>query len=237
MKKNLTLFAACMILAGCAMLTSATVTFGQDLKSQNVFSSSPVLPKDLKRVVVLPLTCEKSRTDLSSGCEILDPILQAELVKTKKFEVVPVGPEMLRTLTGRSAWTGAEVLPTNFFDSLQQAYGCDAVLFCQLTMFHAYEPLAVGWRMKLVDVTTEKIIWAADLVFDASDPAVVKSAEQFQKQQQNVHGETKSFLKNILRVADRQPPSALDDQWMILNSPRSFGQFAAVKLLQTLPER
>ncbi len=237
MKKNLTLFVACVILAGCAMLSSTTIAFGQDIKSQNVFSASPILPKDLKRVAVLPLTCEKSRADLASGCEILDPILQAELVKTKKFEVVSAGSEMLRSLTGQPGWTGAEVLPTNFFDSLQRTYGCDAVLFCQLTMFHAYEPLAVGWRMKLVDATTKKIIWAADLVFDASDPAVVKGAEQFQKQQQNVHGETESLLKNLARVADRQPPSVLDDQWMILNSPRCFSQFSAVKLLQTLPER
>jgi hypothetical protein len=104
-------------------------------------------------------------------------------------------------------------------------------------VFHAYAPLATGWRMKLVDVATKKIIWAADVVFDASDPAVAKSAEQFQKQQQNVHGETKSLFKNLVRVADRQPASALDDQWVMLNSPRHFGQFAAIKLLQTLPER
>jgi hypothetical protein len=40
-----------------------------------------------------------------------------------------------------------------------------------------------------------------------------------------------------LNYADRQPPSALEDQWAILNSPRYFGQFSAVKLLQTLPAR
>ncbi|HUZ08319.1 MAG TPA: hypothetical protein VMV89_12650 [Candidatus Paceibacterota bacterium] len=228
---------ALVILAGCIVLAQVAIASGQDAKSQNVFTASPVLPKDLKRVLVLPLVCEESRADLSGGCEMLDPILQAELVKTKRFEVIAAGSEMLRSLTGQSGWSGAEVLPTNFFDSLQRAYGCDAVLFCQLTVFHAYAPLAVGWRMKLVDATTKKIIWAADMVFDANDPAVVKSAEQFQKLQQNVHGEMKSLLENLMRVADRQPTSALDDQWMILNSPRCFGQYSAAKLLQTLPER
>jgi hypothetical protein len=239
MKKKSTgqMFVMCAILTGCAALMPDAVVFGQDSKTQNVFVSSPVLPKDLKRVVVLPLVCDESRVDLSSGCEMLGSVLQAELVETKKFEVVPAGPEMLRSLTGRSGWTGAEVLPADFFDSLQRAYGCDAVLFCQLTEFRAYAPLATGWRMKLVDARTKKIIWAADEIFDAGVPAVAKAAEHFQARQQDVHGKTRSLLKALLKYADRQPPSALDDQWGILNSPRYFGQFAAEKLLQTLPER
>lgn len=228
---------ACVVLAGWAALTRDTAVFGQDFAAPNVFSAAPVLPKDLKRVVVLPLACEASRVDLSDDCATLDPILQAELVKTKRFAVVSAGPEMLRSLTGRSSWTGGEVLPADFFDSLQRVYGCDAVLFCQLTVFRAYAPLAVGWRMELVDVHTGKIIWAADEVFDASEPAVARGAEQFEKQQQNIHGETRSLLKTLLRYADRQPASALDDQWVILNSPRYFGRYSAVKLLQTLPDR
>lgn len=233
-RKNL---AALAIMAVCAALTEDAVVFGQDSKPQNVFVASPVLPKDLKRIVLLPLVGGESRVDLNSGCEMLDCILQAELVKTKKFEVTPVGPEMLRSLTGRSGWTGSEILPVDFFASLQRAYGCDAVLFCQLTEFRAYAPLAAGWRMKLVDAHTQKIIWAADEVFDAAEPAVAKSAQQFQKQQQNVQGKTRSLLKTLLKYADREPSSALDDQWGILNSPRYFGQYSAEKLLQTLPER
>jgi hypothetical protein len=233
-RKNLAL---CAIITVCAVPTEDAVVFGQDSKPQNVFVSSPVLPKDLKRVVVLPLVGGESRVDLNSGCEMLDCILQAELVKTKKFEVAPASPEMLRSLTGRSGWAGAEVLPADFFGSLQRAYGCDAVLFCQLTEFRAYAPLAVGWRMKLVDAHTQKIIWAADEVFDASEAAVAKGAEQFQKQQQNVQGKTRSLLKTLLKYADREPSSALDDQWGILNSPRYFGQYSAEKFLQTLPER
>jgi hypothetical protein len=161
---------------------------------------------------VLPLARDESHVDLSSGCETLDPILQSELVKTKKFEVVAASPEMLRTLTGRLAWTGAEILPSDFFGSLQRAYGCDAVLFCQLTTFRAYAPLAVGWRMKLVDARTQKIIWAADEIFDAGEPAVAKDAEQFQKQEQNVEGKTTSLFRSLLKYADREPQSALDDQ-------------------------
>lgn len=239
MKKDTTgwSFVASAVLAGYAMLTCDTIAFGQDGKSENVFAASPALPKELKRVLVLPLTCDESRADLLGGCEALDPVLQAELVKTKKFEVVPTSPETMRALTGRFKWTGAEVLQSDFFDSLEKDFGCDAVLFCQLTEFHAYAPLAVGWRMKLVDAHTQKIIWAADQVFDASEPAVVKGAEQFQKTAQNSHGSIKLLLKTLFNYADRQPPSALDDQWAVLNSPRYFGQYSAAQLLLTLPKR
>ena len=51
-RKNLV---ACAIMAICAALAEDAVVFGQDSKPQNVFVSSPVLPKDLKRVLVLPL--------------------------------------------------------------------------------------------------------------------------------------------------------------------------------------
>ncbi|HZL12776.1 MAG TPA: hypothetical protein VFC85_01410 [Verrucomicrobiae bacterium] len=238
MKKKFTsrLLMACMVLFGWALINDESV-FGQDAKPQNVFISSPVLPKDLKRVVVLPLTCKKSGADLLDGCEMLNPVLQAQLVKTKKFEVIPVGSEMLRSLTGKFGWTGAEVLPPDFFNSLEESYGCDAVLFCQLTVFRAYAPLAVGWRMKLVDVHSQKIIWAADEVFDANEPAVARGAEQFEKHQQRIHGETAFLFKAFWKLADREPQPVLDDQWAILNSPRYFGQYSAVKLLESLPER
>src|ERR1700685_3670440 len=170
------LLVVCVVLMSCAGLVRGAGLFEQNSRPENVFSSSSILPADVKRVIELPLACEESRGDLSDGRESLDSILQTELIKTKKFELVSLNARLLKSFTGRSSWTGAEVLPDDFFDSLQRVYGCDAVLFCQLTVFRAYAPLAVGWRMKLVDVHTQKIIWAVDEVFDAGDPAIARSA-------------------------------------------------------------
>jgi hypothetical protein len=175
--------------------------------------------------------------ELANGCEMLDPVLQAELIKTKRFEVVPVGSTALESLTEQPSWTGGEILPAKFFDSLKQAYGCDAVLFCQLTTFQAYAPLAVGWRMKLVDVSTQKIIWAADMVYDAGNAAVAKDAKQFQQQQQGSPSASKKAFNFVSDWIYHGTEPATEDQWIILNSPRLFGEYSAVKLLQTLPER
>ncbi|HEV2329563.1 MAG TPA: hypothetical protein VGY56_12350 [Verrucomicrobiae bacterium] len=108
-----------------------------------------------------------------------EPVLQAELIKTGQFEAVAADSQTLRNCTGRLGWTGEEDLPLNFFDSLKQYYGCDAVLFCHLTVFRSSPPPAIGWRLKLADVKTGQTLWAANDVFDANDPGVAKAAQQF----------------------------------------------------------
>ena len=213
---RLALLAACALFAGCAAPGRTIGMLSPEYRPANTFSYPATLSLNLQRVAVLPLGCEEPRADLPEGCDALNPVLLAELAKLKKFEVVAVNRENLRSRTGRSSWTGAEVLPADFFDSLHRVYGCDAVLFCQLTVFQAYAPLAVGWRLKLVDVRTRQILWAADEVFDAGQQSVLNAAQRYQL----------AHFKN-----------QESDGWSVRNSPRQFGQYAAARLLATLPER
>jgi len=189
-----------------------------DSQPENVFARPAALPPNLRRVAVLPLAAESPDADLPDGCAALQPILFDELVRTEKFEVVSVRPENLRASSGRAAWTGTEPLPREFFDSLRREYGCDAVLFCELTAYHAYAPLAIGWRLKLADARTQKIIWAADTVFDAGQPGVARNAVKFMRQ--------------------RDPAATADEsRWQSANSPRQFGRYTAAEMIGTLPPR
>lgn len=229
------LFAICLLLTG-GILLAGRMDGRADESPTNVFVTSSFMPLEIGRVVMLPLACDESRVDLADGCEKLGPICQAELIKTRRFEVVSADPETLRISTGKSSWTGAEILPGNFFESLNQVYGCDAVLFCQLTTLHAYAPLVVGWRMKLVDSHTKKIIWAADELFDAGNPETAKNAQAYQSHLQQTDVKTKTFFKRLFTFANRETPPVVD-QWDILNSPRFFGRYAAASVLATLPKR
>lgn len=184
----------------------------------NVFAYPPNLSPSLQRVAVLPLAATAAVGDLPEGCEALTPVLWEQLVKSKKFEVVNVTPAQLRRRTGRPAWTGTESLPADFLASLHQEYGCDAVLFSELTAYHAYAPLVVGWRLKLVDVRTGQILWAVDELFDAARPGIASAACHFEKGQQAT-------------------TAASDRRWVVLNSPRRFGGYSAAALLDTLPDR
>jgi len=187
-------------------------------KPDNIFLAGGKLPGDIKRVAVLPLACDGRQTDLAAGRDTLEPVLFAELIRAKHFEVVQISREELWRLTGRADWTGGEILPSEILDSLKKESGCDAVLFCELTEFRAYPPLAVGWRLKLVDVRQKKTLWAGDEHFDAGNPAVIAGARLYLRRGQVV----------------------LDDSaggWLAVNSPRRFGQYSIDSLLGTLPAR
>jgi hypothetical protein len=213
------LFVITAILASCQSIPVQTSVFRRDFKPDNIFVYPPRLALEFRRVAVLPIAAASMDGDLPAGCEALAPVLIEQLVKTKKFEAVPVdGENFLMPRTGRTAWTGRETLPPNFFDDLRREYDCDGVLFAELTTYRAYAPLAVGWRFKLVDARTRQIIWAADELFDASQSDVRRAAVKYN---------------------DKAPisPIVADKDWAMLNSPRRFGRYTAAALLETLPER
>lgn len=179
--------------------------------------AGPVLPESIRRVAVLPLASAPDST-AESGRQTLDPILQAELSKSRLFERVQVTSEQLRQWTGRSEWSSDEQLPLDLLQRIRTATGCDAVLFCRLTQYRPYKPLAIGWNMKLVEVRQPRIWWSVDEVFDAGDPAVVNGARRYYQNQARQTG-------------------PLADSYTILDSPRRFGQYTLATLLGTLIPR
>jgi hypothetical protein len=210
-------------LIGCALLAGCTTpgTPGRTAAGyppENVFMSAPSFMHDLKRVVLLPIACDETRPDLVDAGERFDPVVQAELIKTRRFEVIAASAEVMEIRTGRPTWTGTEVFPAAFFEIIRQVYGADAILFCELTVCRPYAPQAIGWRMKLVDTRTRQTLWAADEVFDAGQPAVVKGLKQYQS-------------------TDLENPARDGEAWRLRNSPGRFGQFAAAEVFATLPIR
>ena len=187
-------------------------------RPDNVFVYPPKLSLNLQRVAVLPLAAETTVGDLPEGCAALASVLSEQLIKSKKFEVVVVDAAALRRRTGQASWTGGENLPPDFLAFLRREYGCDGVLFAELTAYRAYAPLAVGWRLKLVDARSGQIVWAADEMFDAARPNVARAVKRF---------EGPRFTVPFLR----------EESWVAVNSPRQFGRYAAAALLDTLPDR
>jgi hypothetical protein len=208
----------CALLAGCAVGTPRDLVRFKHYQPQNVFVDGSALPKNIRRVVVLPLVCDEKDINLDQGRDQLEPVLVSELVKTKKFEIVSSDSAFLKNRTSRADWTGEEVLPPELFSLLRENSGCDAVLFSRLTVYRAYPPLAVGWRARLVDIQTGKTIWAADEVFDGGEAAVENGARQHQ-------------------LTEERSPGGSPNEWFVQNSPIKFGQYTAARLLATLPSR
>ena len=212
------LFALSGVLASCQSAPLHLGLFRRDYQPDNVYAYPAKLSLNLQRVAVLPVAAESPDGDLPEGCAALTPVLWDQLVKTKKFEVVAVDAAKLRSRTGQANWTGMETLPADFLAFLRREYGCDGVLFAELTAYHAYAPLAVGWRLKLVDARSGQIVWAADELFDAARPGVSRAAQKF---------EQPGFILPFLR----------DENWVAINSPSRFGRYSAAALLDTLPDR
>lgn len=210
--------AVCVCCAGCRTVPLSDQVIGPSYEPANVFRLASQLPPDLRRVALLPLLSDSRRPVAEAGQETLEPILQGEFLKTKKFELMPVSQDQLRQWTGQGRWAADEKLPPDFFKVLAEQTGADAVLFVQLTEYRPYPPLAVGWRFKLVECSGQRVWWALDEIFDAGETRVANGARRFQQAHQ------------------RQAGSLLDSTG-ILASPRRFGQYAAAAALATLPER
>ena len=210
--------AGAFLLQGCRHTNSSRVVLSPGYSASNVHEAHRKLAADIRRVAVLPSTCDTTDANLQSGREILETILREELGKTKKFEVIIVSPEQLKEWTGRKSWAAEDVLPTTLLPTLREKLDCDVVLFSRVTQFRAYPPLAVGLSLKLVVASDAEQLWALDEVFDAGEPSVAVGARRFQQA--------------------RDPmPAALADSRGILVSPSGFVRYAANTAFGTLPSR
>ena len=176
-----------------------------------------MLPGEVRRVAVLPLSYRESSALLVSGKESLAPVLANELTKAGRFESFLVEPAQLKQWTGREHWDAYEALPAAFFKVLVETTGADAVLFPTLSEYKPYPPMTIGWRMKLV-ATNADILWAVEDVFDASELGVSNAARRYDRE----------HVRNN---------PVLEDSRSVLLSPTRFGQYTLQAIFETLPNR
>ena len=204
------------LVSGCAFSPFVAQSLTTSYQPSNSYREEAALPAHIKRIAVLPLTTLVEEASAEFGRDALWPVLMNELGRARLFELVHVSPDELRLLTGRSHWSGEEKLPLNFFELLKDKLGVDAVLFSRLTQYRAYEPLAVGWRLKLMDAEEPRILWAVDEVFDARAPEVAAAARRYAQG----HPDTSVSLR---------------DSQSVLLSPHRFGQFTVNAVVASFP--
>ena len=211
------LAAVACISAGCAGRSFAGVGPKPEHVPENFRQETAWLPREVRRVAVLPLTATHDELLTETQRLQLDQQLSDAVGKTELFEVVRVTSDQLRRWTGRARWGIEESLPPDFFGALRMRLGCDAVVFAKLTTYRPYPPLALGWKMHLVSATEPGIWWASDVVFDAGDEGVANSAIRYHREHQ---------------TADRS--GARPET--VLRSPGRFGAYTLAASLETLQE-
>jgi len=206
--------------AGCASRSSqhSSVSSGSSYRPSNVYRASAKLPPQIHRVAILPVSIEAGDWPAEEGRAQMEPALHAALGRIKAFELAVISSEQVQRWTGKASWNVAERLPADFFEHLQEAVGCEAVLFSHLRPYHAYKPLVIGWTFQLVDVQAKSILWSVDEVFDSSEAPVAKAAQAYGRQH--------------LEEGNHR-----EDASSILSSPTQFSQYTLSAVLETLPTR
>jgi hypothetical protein len=202
--------------SGCTITRVLTdpVVRGPFFDVQN-FTGVPRLPGTLRRVVLLPVagTPGLNGDTLAS----FDPVVLAELQHVSRFEVVVAEPAALARLCDRPRLLSSDALPPDFLAVMSREYGADAILFVDVTALSTYEPLVLGFRMKLAS-NDGNILWASDTLFAASDPSVANAARRHDR----------------LRHISTDPG---DTSYTVLRSPARFADYAAAAMFVTLPPR
>jgi len=207
-----------LVIAGCQSSKPALPELGARFEPKNIYRAIEVLPGDLQRVVLMPVTVSSPDLATLDHRRELARILEEELRKTHRFEVVKATPEELRRGFGKDAFSAGEVLPADLLSRIQAAHSADGVLFVQIASYRPFPPVAIGWELRLVTADQGRTLWSADESFDASQADVARAARDYFR-------------------GHHTGSSELADPQADLRSPSRFCRYTAQALWQTLPKR
>lgn len=222
-----------VLMSGCATGSLDPGLTGPFHRPSNFNLTDSTLPEDVRRIAVLPLaTSRPSEITLGAGRNSLQPVLYDEILKSRLFEAIAVSEEQMAQWTGKKIWRQDEVLPADFIVRIEDQTACDAILFCELTSFSAYPPLAIGWKFLLVK-TDGQVLWSFDDIFDAGEPQVANSARRFEYDRERSRFE-------LLQQSDQRSGSVW--QYRVagsdsVDSPTHFGKYTVNAAFRTLAGR
>jgi len=99
--------------------------------------------------------------------------------------------------------------------AIQETLKCDGLLMGTITEFRPYPHMAIGLRLKLLDLTDGQIIWALEQVWDSSDKTIEKR------------------IANYFKSKKRSNLSPLYEQLASV-SPLEFIKFVSYEVAETL---
>jgi hypothetical protein len=167
----------------------------------------------VRRVVLMPVWAGPGTAP--EAVAALDEVVLAALQRQNRFEIVPFARDECRRRYLSDALSASGALPADLLDSLKREHAADAVVFVDLTVYHAYKPLALGFRGKLAAIDGSSLLWTFDNLFASDDPAVANAARRH-------------FINR-----DRSVPTDLTAA--VLQSPSKFAAYAASAMFATLP--
>jgi len=204
---------ACLLFSACQSTSSPPPVSGH--QSANVYASTKELPRRLQRVALLPVYISEYDTQTDN---YLDDTYATGLQGQQRFEVVQISRSQMEEWIGKPQVESSSAIPVELFPMIQHQTGAQAVVLVDIYHFQRYQPISVGIRAKLVDLSSGEILWAVDDIYNGGEAAVLQGAREFQEEQ-----------------GQNAIPDKLDQSY--LYSPRRFSKFVAAALFQSIPQR
>lgn len=195
-----------LVLSGCIRSKRDQITF---LQKEYVVKNSAyrMSTHSIVRVVVLPLA--NYSADISSNdLQIIDKSFAKALLKAGRFECIFEN-------SGEFSYTYPK-LPYKLLERLSEKYDADAVMILGITDYSPYTPIKIGVKGELIELSSGKIIWGIDELFDGSCEDVLYGIRSFR------------------RTHDQQVFETLDQLGQL--SPRVFSVYVGEKICKTIPE-
>jgi hypothetical protein len=108
--------------------------------------------------------------------------------------------------------------PLQQLSAIRQTLKCDALLIGTLTEYQPYPHLAVGLRLKLLDLTDGQLLWGLEQIWDSADRS------------------TENRIKRYFRSEMRTDQTLLREQLIVISSIK-FIKFIAYEVAQTMQPR
>lgn len=203
-----------LLVGGCATVDPRKQDIGPTYQPANV-RGAPAWPITVRRVAVLPAHDSNGLLQ-ASFTSSYDVSWRRALDRSQRAEFIGVSPVDLVKWSGRNSLASSGLLPPGFLERVARETGAQAVLFNDLNHIKAYPPLALGFRARLIDLSTGETIWTADELFDAANSDVARSARHYARAQAYGIG---------------------DKAHGILQSPSRFSDYAFQAVAALLPPR
>lgn len=83
--------------------------------------------------------------------------------------------------------------------AMRETLKCDGVLIGRITEFRPYPHMAVGLRLKLMDLTDGQLLWALEQVWDSADKKTQKRMKDYFKSQRS--SDSASMYQDLMSVS------------------------------------
>ena len=165
---------------------------------------------EIGRVVIVELDNDSSYAQVTT--DVTETLFQA-LQKKQVFSLAVVHRH---DPSWRGMWLeGESTFDLNQMLTIRETLKCDGLLVGTITEFRPYPHMAIGLRLKLLDLTDGEIVWALEQIWDSTDKS------------------TEKRIKNYFKSQKASELAPLHEQLAAI-SPLEFVKFVSYEVAETL---